>query len=286
MRKPDLLADLVYAETFARKPFGGKSTNASTAVALAQRQRVKQAQRFVLDDEATRLIVKLEYDKYSSPDAFAGWATLARLPHDVMWIEYNGKAEDAAVEREELERLKRHRPPDLVTASRVGFLLFRDEPGSSRWVAHEFALINDEVRASGFAYVLDPDSDGQSPLRGSETWKSSTLSLRGFPQKVFKSPEDGAVMMVDVEALALGVFVTDPQDPMKFGCPPSFVNRMAIIIEPWLEAIFGFDRARRYAMDEHRGHVLGKIVTSSSPSTLYRKGLVSSLRSQASAQSA
>jgi hypothetical protein len=99
------LMDMVFAQLYASKPFGLKDNPASAAVGRAQRQRLKLAQRFVLDDDAVRLIVNLQLEHRSFAKVGAliratpireDWLALARLPHDVMWIEFNSQVEGKA----------------------------------------------------------------------------------------------------------------------------------------------------------------------------------------------
>lgn len=227
------LMDMVFAQTYASKPFGLKDNPASDAVVRAQRQRLKLAQRFVLDDDAVRLIVnlQLEHTSIAKVDALIkatpireDWLALARLPHNVMWIEFNSQVEGIAARDAGLKEI------DLDKwVERTGYLIFKDgEQTATRWVCHEFYSAKEDdgrilVHPGAIAYVFDPEGDDRSPLRGSHLWKSPTLSLRsGLPTGlVGETP-------VDHELLVTGMLNIDDDG--------SVVGRVAVIAEPWYDA--------------------------------------------------
>jgi hypothetical protein len=208
------LMDMVLAETYASKPFGLKNDPASAAVALAQRQRLKLAERFVLDDDAVRLIVNLQLEHRSfakvgglirAAPIREDWLALARLPHNVMWIEFNSQVEGKAAQDAGLKEIDLDKWP-----KRTGYLIFKDgEQTPTRWVCHEFYSVKEDdgrilVHPGAIAYVFDPEGDDKSPLRGSYLWKSPTLSLRsGLPPGfVGETP-------VDHELLVTGMISSD-----------------------------------------------------------------------------
>src|SRR5215467_8564327 len=102
------------------------------AVQAKLRAKLREAQRFIVDDEAIEVVAGLsrEFDRLES------WSFLARLPYDCMFLQF-----DLHHKIESLRALDdRMLPVDRESTSPViAYLLFRDTDGDSPvWVAHEF----------------------------------------------------------------------------------------------------------------------------------------------------
>ena len=118
--KPMPLMDKVHAWTFANKVGEYKVNQTARAVQLALRNKLKKAERFTLDDASVRLV-----SLFLKEETLENWSCLARLSHDVVWVEINAAA-----------KFK-----DPGKSSKIGILLFRDATDREchRWVSHCFA---------------------------------------------------------------------------------------------------------------------------------------------------
>ncbi|MBO0736416.1 MAG: hypothetical protein J2P48_07590, partial [Alphaproteobacteria bacterium] len=249
---PELLplADEIYRFTFNEKSMS--SRRAPPGALAAQRRyrpKLRDARRFILDDDAVRLISRLSHER----DRFDAWAFLARLPHDPMWLEFN-----LHTKVQELNTLQKHPPPFIPTEvpRRLGFLLYNDDD-NVRWVCHEFYDFTN-THAAGMEhrfnyqpgmldYVFDPEGDLDTVLRGSKVWKTKTLSqLDWFPKIPLRiaCPHDGSPLVegtIDPEICLCGVFdlveeVAGQRDPKtgviraeNFLKPPDwFASRAAV----------------------------------------------------------
>ena len=193
MAREMLLMDQVHALTFAKKLGGFKVDAAVADVQRTFRAKLRAAERFVLDDDAVRLVTRLSYEHY---ERFEGWSYLSRLPHDPMWIEYN-----ATVQGQEIRAIEGREFKPVSAKSRTGFLIHCDatDPLCPRWVACCFATTEaGDAVSEPFSIVFDPEGDDKFPVRGSQFWRKPTLSLRppGFPRAVMSTPileTDGGV---------------------------------------------------------------------------------------------
>src|SRR5262252_1470726 len=179
--KPDLtFIDKVHEWTFRKRSNNGDFPLSREVQAIQARIRgkLREAQRFIVDDEAIEVVAGLsrEFDRLES------WSFLARLPYDCLFLQFN-----LHHKIESLRKLDdRMLPVDPEATSPIlGYLLFRDTDGDSPvWVAHEFYQDeNGDPFIGMIAFVFDPEGDPQWPVRGSKFWRSPTLSLRkGFPR--------------------------------------------------------------------------------------------------------
>lgn len=174
------LMDMAHAWSFATKVGGRKITPRAAEVQRILRTKLRTAERFSLDNDAVKLITRLSHEQ----ERMEGWSVLARLPYDVMWVEY-----DLHVHLNELVAMGKNRtgPDDYDSPERLGFLLYRDstDPNCPRWIAHTFVEFDHEGVASPewFCPVFDPEGDAKWPIRGSQFWNKPTLSLRpNFPK--------------------------------------------------------------------------------------------------------
>jgi hypothetical protein len=259
------LADAANAFTYQRKHVGIKLPDACIGIQLRYRQKLRQAQRFVLDDDSTRLCCSLSHEQ----DRLEGWSFLARLPHDPMWIEYNLHAKVREMER--LGALTLPFDPEVVSP-RIGYLLYREDPKSDspRWIAHCFCEDSESDRGylAYTTWMFDPEGDPRTPLRGSTLWGLPTLSLRpGFPkvQVTMQTQDNNGVKlrcMADPEIIVSGLYRWNKDlmevcsDGKTLGIPVKFrddgtfdatgtdaisgpewlMPKMAVLVDPWWEA--------------------------------------------------
>jgi len=224
IQREKLLADRLHAMTYERKKHAMRLPPAVLPVQLKYRQRLKQARRFVLDDDAVRLVTQLQHEEKRHEH----WAFLARLPYDYIWFEFRTVAKI-----EESKRLGflgeqsidyRHIPPQS------GLLLYRDDEASPRWICHCFCNHpedSEDVLVASIALLFDPEGDPRTPVLGSAMWKSPTLSLRpGFP-KYDCYWEPGRPIQADAEYILSGTMHADWR-----------TYRCAAIVDPWWEAAY------------------------------------------------
>lgn len=275
------LADEVHKWTFESR---GQATN---AVAARYRAALRQAQRFVIDDEAVRLVCQLSHDTHK---VMEGRSFLARLPYNNLWIEFDLHTKVKEFER--MGTLRQKFDPNEVSPE-MGLLFYLDGSDTrTRWVCHQFVrntrgmhLDKEWVGVDPLAFVYDPEGSPLQPLRGSVMWKAPTLSLRpGFPKipfRVQKKPdgevEDSAhfgdkpnkvltlpgkmltphcpecATPVEIFELDQGV---DPEisviglyEVTEHGIkgPDWLVNKTAVIVDPWAEA-FATNKERLEAL--------------------------------------
>ena len=233
------LMDAVHAWTFDPRVNSHPVTGLGKAVLMKQRQRLRAAERFVLDDEAVRLVCRLSHEA----DRLAGWSFLARLPYDTLWIEFSLHVR--CDEYEKMGSLNAPFDPEDVS-ERLGYLLFKDGGGSdARWVCHEFQIVNNQPTCGMFAYVFDPEGDAVVPVKGSDLWRSPTLSLiPGFPRVKAKNSATGVTYEIDPEFMLAGIFEQDAEQHAT--APIWFINRSAVIIDPFWNARFGTDKISQH----------------------------------------
>jgi hypothetical protein len=263
----------------------GTVTAEARGVQARYRAILRKAQRFVVDDEAVRLVCHLSHEDQR---LLEGWSFLARIPYDHLWIEFNLHEKVRELHRiGMLASTKGGVPLDLSTTStQMGLLLYLDgEDTRSRWVCHMFYRGTeafggeDEISPVPLAFVFDPEGSPLTPLRGSSLWHSPTLSLRpGFPKMPIRVQHDPRreggwhfnpamtkrpdVVMEEViaEAKRVGPDIyelakqADPEinvlglwewDDGAIRSPAWLGSRAAVIIDPWREA-YQKDRAQLY----------------------------------------
>jgi len=268
--RPDLaFLDRVHDWTFRKRTEQGVLSHDVLGVQARLRAKLRQAQRFIVDDDAVAVVAGLsrEFNRLES------WSFLARLPYDTMWLEFNLHHKIESLRRLDDRMLPVE--PDIVSPV-IGYLLFRDDPGSGSpvWIAHEFYQSPDDGSAytGMLAYVFDPEGDPMWPVRGSKFWRSPTLSMRpGFPRmpvQVDWERKDADTIQIKTDAapeIALcGIFQPVDGATIKFDAdgiygetelvtaPSWFVNRGAVIVNPWWDRYF----ARRWQDDPDRVHRL------------------------------
>jgi len=257
--------DKVHEWTFNRHGPNRPLSREVMAVQARLRGKLREAQRFILDDEAVEVTAGLsrEFERLEA------WSFLARLPYDCMWLQFNlhHKVEALRALDDRMLPLDRENVSPLI-----GYLLFRDTDGDSPvWIAHEFYQTSEGEPFIGMlAYVFDPEGDPMWPVRGSKYWRSPTLSLRkGFPRlPVFlEMPtktgegEESTIPFecpADPEIALCGVFepkgTPDEDGKVRFdftidddgghiqndlvGAPSWFLNRAAVIVDPWWDHYF------------------------------------------------
>lgn len=268
-RPPPALMDEIHHWTFRQ------TTQATRNVTARYRSALRQAQRFVLDDDAVKLVCQLSHQGAARIEALS---FLARLPYDHLWIEFN-----LHTKVDELWRMgtMSFKPAHDEISPVLGLLFYLDGSETrTRWVCHQFmrtckTLERDDGKAdwlgpSPLAMVFDPEGSQLQPIRGSALWRSPTLSLRpGFPKLPFRvkctadgaiapgnSPENAVKMArlpakriapnvveldqrVDPEININGFYVID-DDGVR--TPDWLSNRAAVIVDPWLEAFCDSER--------------------------------------------
>jgi hypothetical protein len=220
-------ADRLNALTFQNKISGIRLGDPARGILTKYRMRLRDAERFTIDNEAVRLICQLSYQR----DRMAAWSCLARLPYDTVWFEFN--LHEKCREFERMGTLSSPFDPDEVGAT-VGYLMYRDgPPGTTRWIAHPFYEMHTGEMVSGLiAFLFDPEGQPNAPLRGSEIWQSPTLSLRpGFPKARGEYPY-GSIITIDQEALLAGDFNYDGSSVVAGDW---FINRGGAIVDPFWE---------------------------------------------------
>jgi hypothetical protein len=147
-------------------------------------------------------------------------------------------------------------------------LFYKDGDSDTRWIAHEFKKMdNGEVIPGMIAFLFDPEGDGRTPVRGSATWKSPTLSrIPNFPRtpvSIQLGTADNsdnrhefiAETTVDPEfplcgligqRVATGMDIEDALDRMQTSltAPDWFVSRAAAVIDPFWQTHFAHRPAK------------------------------------------
>jgi hypothetical protein len=211
------------------------------AVQLKLRAKLREAQRFVLDDDAVRLTCNLSLEVKRLP----GWSVLARLPYDTCWFEY-----DVKTKLRELARLDRLNGPlierDPMIPDRLGYLMYREqtEGDCQRWIAHFYALHRKigvaEIVPGMLAFIFDPEGNPMFPVRGSSVWQTPTLSLR--PELGDISARESGKYDADPEVVLTGLPIEGEKGTIIIGDrlenPHWLSGRVAAIVDPWWEANF------------------------------------------------
>jgi hypothetical protein len=161
--------DDVHAMTFMRKfPRVAKPIEpVGLSVLRSHRMKLRSAERFVIDDDVTRLVCRLSHEQRE----LESYAVLSRLPFDVMWIEYDHHVKVAEIHK--LGVLSEHRQGEKLDykeiPGRVGFLMYRDGGDTTtRWICHSFSWIDEyQLVVPGLvAVVFDPDGAAHGSRSG------------------------------------------------------------------------------------------------------------------------
>ena len=223
-------------DLFHQHTFKAARTERERRVMSVYRTKLRQAERFVLDDEAVKLICHLS----SEHKKFDGWAFLARLPFDTMWVEFNLHTKVA-----EFEKMGTLKEPfrEREVSPVIGYLFYRDQPNdkmSCSWVCHQVCVLEDGGPVLGaLDYVFDPEGSAISPMRGSKFWHSPTLSLiPDFPRAQGQDPVTKKLFTFDPEYLLCGDFIAVHNEDGEgawhdLTVPDWFIPRCAIIEDPW-----------------------------------------------------
>ena len=232
------LADDVHAATFATK-FLGHTINAAGRTQLSRyRSQLRQAERFVVNNDLVRLCCHLSHEE----DRFPSWSFLARLPYPVMWLEID--LHEKVMEFGRMGSLQHPFEPNNVSP-KIGYLLYHDGNSPTRWIAQTFQMLDlarqrrfgmkEKVTSGLLSYVFDPEGNGD--VLGSITYGSKTLSRCGMPPvKIPFMLSDKTTIMgkVPPEGVSCGIFDTVLD---KVVVPEWFSKRAAVIIDPVWEAI-------------------------------------------------
>lgn len=214
------LMDRLQASTFAEQMWGVPFSEATRKVLQSYRIKLRQAERFILDDEAVKLVCHLCHEE----DRLPSWSFLARIPFPVTWIEF-----DLHTKVREFDKMNTLMHPFVAdhVAPTAGYLLYKEADDSPRWIAHEFKEVGGEAVPGFIAFIFDPEGDAKIPIAGSTVWKSPTLSRRpGFPRipvNIQERPvdDDGRHVLgrsfmtpltVDPEFVLCGLFQHDSVD--------------------------------------------------------------------------
>ena len=143
------LADRVQAMTFSGKLLGRTVPPSAKIVLARYRAQLRQAERYVVDDEVTQLCCRLCHEE----DRLPSWSFLARLPHPTMWLQMNLHAKMA-----EFEKMNTTTHPFVANevSPLIGYLLYHDGNSDTRWIAHNFIEFEGSVIPGLLAYVFDP----------------------------------------------------------------------------------------------------------------------------------
>lgn len=232
--KQKLFMDQVHAWTFEEKVKKIKYNPEIMEIKRIFRNKIRNAQRFILDDSSVETICELSHETKH----IEGWSFLARLPYNVMWIEYN--AHTKASKFESMGKLGMPFNPKEVSPWR-GYLMWKEElEGSSpRWIVHSFTFIDNMVVPEFTAYVFDPEGNSQFPTRGSSFWRVPTLSLiPDFPRMPVIIQEENNEKIfteTDPEYILLGMFedttFSHVENIIKIS--DIIAPRMAVVINPF-----------------------------------------------------
>jgi hypothetical protein len=238
MTKKDIpLMDRVHAWTFENKHTERHVTPDMARIQRFYRDKLKVAQRFTLEDDSVRLISALSRNRKHFP----GWSFLARLPYDVIWIEY-----DNFVKLKIWQAMGTLREPfnpnNNDTPARMGYLMYKEEPGKSqRWIGHDFAYLPHfkygPITVGILNYVFDPEGDARFPVRGTSTWKLPTISMIGdkWAQPINIKSKDGTYhkIHVDPELIIAGMYDATKEDEGTYTMPDWLSPRLAVTVDPW-----------------------------------------------------
>jgi hypothetical protein len=133
--------------------------------------------------------------------------------------------------------------PEEVSPT-IGYLFYKDS--DTRWIAHEFTEVKGRIHPGSIAFLFDPEGNGD-PVRGSEVWRSPTLSRRkGFPRiPVLVNIDDNLHVntTVDPENVLCGVMEQvglNEETARNVHAPAWFAARGAAIVDPFWETACAF----------------------------------------------
>ncbi len=129
-----------------------KDVRTSRSEMMKIRMWLRQAHRYVMEDDMT--VALTEASNPGDVDQFKYWSLLARLPHDVMWLEFDQHVRLGIADK--LKKLDHGYDPSQVSQF-CGFLLIRDPQSHAKWLAIEFQRLEGEVISGPIAFVFDPD---------------------------------------------------------------------------------------------------------------------------------
>ena len=95
------LMDAVYGWCFQSTIAGRRLAPEARRIQARYRMLLRGAERFVLDDDAVRLVCELSHER----NRLIGWSFLARLPYDTLRIEYDTHVKMNPPLRDEMDRI-------------------------------------------------------------------------------------------------------------------------------------------------------------------------------------
>lgn len=248
------MMDLAHAFTFGKKFDGNALDQRALNVLRKYRMELRRSEKFVLDDDAVRLICDLSVEaveKDKGDSLLRGWAYLARLPYDDFWVEMSLHAKVRRMA--ELGTLRIEHPNLREISPTIAYQFSRDDESGSptRWIARDYILFKDRISPGLLAYVFDPEATELEPVRSSRKWRSTTLSARPEIGKIPGRLADGSKEMeVDPEDVLLGTLqkleelstrqkeATVSMDVVSsgIGAPGWLRAKLAAIVDPFWEA--------------------------------------------------
>lgn len=259
-----LMMDAAHAFTFGTKVMTRPIPEQARAVLARYRMEMRRAERYVLDDDAVRLICELSHEQ----SHLNAWSFLARIPFDVCWFEFSLHAKLRKFEQMGVleKRFDLSEVPE-----RAGYLFMKDDPtgDSARWVVISFAAMapDGDITPGLIGYVYDPEGSDYDPVRGSKRWRQPTLSLRpNFPKvpiraQLGKDSDTTIETICDPELLIAGDLRFDEVQGVVGD--KWTVNRMAVIPDPfWMTMLPSFghsseqiDKLMMIEVREEAGHL-------------------------------
>jgi hypothetical protein len=208
---------------------------------------LRRANRFIIDDDMVKLACHLTRDLKK----VELWSSLSRLPYDAVWIEFD--LHEKVREFEKMGTLRHPFDPDQ-TSRVVGYLLRKDLPSTTRWLAHEFVAMKDtrEVYEQPCVMVFDPEGSSITPVRGSTLLGFQTLGSTflqaGLPAhiKTNDGMMGGIELRMQPEASMMGLMgwgkITVEKDGM-LPVPEWVAHKVGLVPSPFWVAWHGLNRA-------------------------------------------
>jgi hypothetical protein len=280
--------DRVHDWTFAKRSGGGQPLSREVQSVQARlRGKLRQAQRFIVDNDAIEITAGLsrEFDRLET------WSFLARLPYDTMWLQFDLHHKIESLRKLD-SRMLPVEPDRVSRQLGYLLFRDTDGPTPVWMAHEFYLTSDNEPYIGMLAYVFDPEGDPMWPIRGSKFWHSPTLSLRkGFPRlpvvidwrgiadadghvtgrtgQTIRTPIAGYAApeialcgifqptkeITDSEAageIDLHFAARDHAEGEFFTAPSWFVNRGAVIVEPWWDHYM----ANRWKDDPDRAHAI------------------------------
>jgi hypothetical protein len=221
--------DDVHRWTFATKNSLSRVAGPIDSELLNYRRLIRGAHRFVIDDSMLSHLVHLS----NTPEQhqFNYWSILARLPYDVMWVEWD-----------QLERLRLSDAlgklsfpviPEEVSQSH-GLLLVRDLESTAKWAAYAFAKDSTgELFVNPLVMVFDPDGVWNNPLSDEgavyELSDMAGMGVRAVSAMGQPPLHEALNFGHGLEFVALGYL---GKDRVGHDAPNWAVNKIGVIEEP------------------------------------------------------